>query len=203
MTQKALSETPRPLFEAAFAVDGVLVYVDLLLPTQGGWILGEVKSSTSVKDYHYEDTAVQTWVLKTAGVKIIRTELVHINNQFVFQGEGVYTGLFTHADISQDISPLLGKVDNWIKAAQQTLAGTEPGIAMGDQCSEPFECPFQTHCRTAAGIIDEDPFPPEMLPRSKNVASDLRSDGYTDIRDIPVNFLNNPIHQRIQASSLT
>ncbi len=203
MTQKALSEASRPLFEAAFAVDSVLVYVDLLLPAQGGWVLGEVKSSTTVKEYHYEDAAVQTWVLQNAGVKIVRSELIHINNQFVYQGDGVYTGLFTYADISQDIAPLQGEVGDWIKAAQQTLTAAEPEIAMGDQCSAPFECPFQNHCRTAAGIADDGPFPPEILPYAKTLATSLRSDGYSDIRDVPVNFLKNPIHQRIQASSMT
>ena len=50
---QALSER-RPLFEAGFAAQGAIVFVDLLLPDQGtkgdarGWRLVEVKSSGSV-----------------------------------------------------------------------------------------------------------------------------------------------------------
>ena len=51
-----------PIFEATFEHDGVLVRVDVLSPTSGGWAMAEVKSSAGVKAYHLGDLATQVWV---------------------------------------------------------------------------------------------------------------------------------------------
>ena len=67
-TQQALSQQSLPVFEPAFVAHDVLVRVDLLLPENTGYRLVEVKSATEVKDYHYEDAAVQYWVMTQAGV---------------------------------------------------------------------------------------------------------------------------------------
>ena len=46
------------IFEATFSHDGVLVRVDIMEPDgKGKWRVAEVKSSTSVKDYHVGDLA--------------------------------------------------------------------------------------------------------------------------------------------------
>lgn len=51
-TRKAIDEYPnRPIFEATFQHDGVLVRADLMLPTSGGYRMVEVKSSTSVSSH--------------------------------------------------------------------------------------------------------------------------------------------------------
>ena len=59
---KALLNSPQPVFEAGFSAGGALAFADVMLPlTQDGklqWKMVEVKSSTSVKDYHREDAAI-------------------------------------------------------------------------------------------------------------------------------------------------
>jgi len=58
-TKAALKTYPnRPIFEATFQHEGLLVRVDVLMPTRKGYRMTEVKSSTSVKLYHVEDCAV-------------------------------------------------------------------------------------------------------------------------------------------------
>jgi len=51
------------LFEPAFRYLDVLVRVDVLARHAGVTRLIEVKSATSVKDYHLTDAAVQAWVV--------------------------------------------------------------------------------------------------------------------------------------------
>ena len=55
-----------PVFEAGMAAGGALAYADVMLPDpQDGavaWKMIEVKSSTSVKDYHRDDIAVQAHI---------------------------------------------------------------------------------------------------------------------------------------------
>jgi hypothetical protein len=59
-TADVLTRSPQcPVFEATFEHEGVLVRVDLLLPDGEAYRLVEVKSSTTVKDYHLSDAAVQ------------------------------------------------------------------------------------------------------------------------------------------------
>jgi hypothetical protein len=82
-----------PIFEATFEYDGILVRADVLIPDGDRWRLVEVKASTSVKDYHILDCAIQEWVLRNAGISLTSISLAHINNQFVYHGDGNYDGL--------------------------------------------------------------------------------------------------------------
>jgi hypothetical protein len=196
-TAIVLAESPRPIFEATFQVDGVLVRADLLLPDQDGYRLAEVKSATSVKDYHLADVAVQTWVLKQAGVTITRAELAHIDSSFVYPGGENYQGLFTHVDLTDQISDLEPEVPYWVATARQTLEGGEPDIQADDHCHDPFDCPFLGYCIPAGQ--GEEGFPPEILPNSsgKRLAAELRGEGYDDLRNVPEIRLNKPLHRRI------
>ena len=89
-TQRLLSEQPgTPIFEATFKAQDVLVRVDILNLCSDGFEFIEVKSSTSVKDHHREDCAVQTWVLESAGIPVKVIYLCHIDRQFVYPGTAI------------------------------------------------------------------------------------------------------------------
>src|SRR5271165_1156724 len=49
----------------------------------GAWGLREVKTSTGPKDYHFDDIALQLYVLKGTSVAISSVELVHVNKKYV------------------------------------------------------------------------------------------------------------------------
>jgi hypothetical protein len=65
-------QATRPIFEAGFRTEGTLAFVDVLLPVKKGgrqaWRMVEVKSSTSVKDYHRDDAAVQAFIVRSANI---------------------------------------------------------------------------------------------------------------------------------------
>lgn len=193
-TGRALRLGNRPIFEATFEADGVLVRNDLLLPEMAGYRMVEVKSSTSVKPYHIDDAAVQTWVAGRAGVAVTRIEIAHIDNSFVYAGGGDYRGLFAHADIGAEVRSLLPAIPEWIGAARATLASDEPRIAAGAQCDDPFPCPFSGYCSPEAG---DEGFPPEILPRCGALAAHLRAEGYADLRAVPEGRLTHPRHLRV------
>lgn len=198
-TQKIIAIGDKPIFEATFQANNVLVRVDLLLPDVIGYRLAEVKSSTSVKDYHYEDAAIQAWVCKMAGLKVTSIEIAHINNCFSYPGNGNYQGLFTHMDITGSIAELELDVPDWISAAEHTLAGDEPLIEAGDQCNHPFSCPFKSYC--CSENLDTVSYPPEILPRSKVLAKKLRAEGVDDLRNVSEDRLNLN-QQRIRRVSI-
>ena len=104
LTRKALAEHPdRPLFEAAFQRDGVLVRADLLLPEADGYRLREVKASTRVKDEHREDCAIQAWVIGAA-LPLTGVELAHVDTAFVYPGDGDYHGLLKSNPLDGDVA---------------------------------------------------------------------------------------------------
>lgn len=195
-TIQLLAEKQCPVFEAAFAYKDVLIRPDLLLPVRGGFRMVEVKSSTSVKDYHLEDAAIQSWVATRAGLSLKCIEIAHIDNSFVYPGEGKYDGLFKYANVSDDAASLQKEVPKWVKGAKVTLAGEEPVIEPGDQCSEPFSCPFAGYCSPDPG---ENVFPPEILPHKngKKLAAELHAEGYDDLRKVPGERLSSDGHIRI------
>src|ERR1700722_2268798 len=62
----------RPIFEAGFVGGTASSFADVLLPieTNGkrAWRMVEVKSATTVKDYHRDDAAIQAFVARTSGL---------------------------------------------------------------------------------------------------------------------------------------
>ena len=194
-TAAALASGGKPIFEAAFLHNDVLVRVDLLVPERSGYRLVEVKSSTSVKDYHLEDITVQTWVMQQAGLEPSRCMVAHIDNSFVYPGGEDYQGLLKEEPVDSEIRELIGDVPGWVASSQATLASTEePDIKPGDQCSEPFACDFANYCSPPETDVE---FPVEILPYGKKMAEQLRAEGYRDLRDVPEEKLSNPKHIRV------
>lgn len=197
-TASELSKTPRrPVFEATFNADSVLVRNDLLLPEGEGYHLAEVKSSTGVKDYHLQDVAIQAFVTERSGVLLDRISVMHIDNAFVYPGNGDYQGLFSMVDVTEEARRSQPAVPDWIEAAQKTLKGPEPCVASGDQCHKPFECPFIKYCQPPT---DPSVYPVEELPYSGRLAAALRAEGFADIRDVPRQRLKSDRHLRIWKS---
>lgn len=185
------------IFEGAFFEDDVVIRADLLLPEMDGYRLVEVKSSTGVKGYHVDDVTVQSWVMEKAGCKPTSMALSYINNQFVYQGDGNYEGLFSEADLSDQVKPNVSQVQSWVDAAKKTLASrVEPVVSPGEQCTDPFTCDFIGYCSPPEEGVE---YPVEILPYGKAVAAQLRADGFKDLRDVPVELLSNPKHLKVHA----
>ena len=194
-TAAALESGHKPIFEAAFLHNDVLVRADLLVPEASGYRLVEVKSSTSVKDYHLEDITVQTWVIQQAGLVPSRCMVAHIDNSFVYPGNGNYQDLLKEESVDLEVRDMITEVPDWIAAAQSTLeCSEEPGVAPGDQCSHPFACDFANYCSPPETDVA---FPVEILPYGKKIAEQLRAEGYRDLRDVPEEKFFNLKHIRI------
>ena len=197
-TQAVLALRPRrPLFEATFEYSGVLIRADLLIPEgQRSYQMVEVKSSTEVKDYYFSDAAVQAWVARNAGVNIGRVEVAHVNNRFIYPGRGRYEGLLTHVDVKREINALAPQITGWVDAARMTVTGSKPKIPTGAQCTDPFPCPFHTHCRSSEGHFGI-PFPVSSLPRDRKLVRALEAEGFRDLRDVPPDRFSRPAHKRM------
>lgn len=180
------------IFEASFRYEGVLVRVDVLLPDGDGWRMIEVKSSTSVKDYHVLDCAIQDWVLRQSGVRVTSISLAHIDNRFVYPGGGVYNGLLQEVDLTDKVRALEPRVPDLLVRARGAVAGPEPDVRVGKHCSEPFACQFIGHCWPT-----ETRYPITGLGGSLSRLGELVALGCHDILDVDETSLIAPSQQRI------
>jgi hypothetical protein len=184
--------TQLPIFEATLAFGGVLVRIDVLLPDAHNWHIIEVKSSTSLKDEHLFDTAVQSWVFRGLGYAADKISLAHIDNDFVYSGGENYYGLLREVNIVGEVARLSTEVPALVRTARETVAGGEPSIAVGKQCNTPYECPFIGYCWPT------DEFPVQSLPRvSKARLGEWIRLGTTDLRLVPESQLTDR-QQRVQ-----
>jgi CRISPR/Cas system-associated exonuclease Cas4 (RecB family) len=182
-----------PIFEATFDHDGVTVQIDVLDRSGAGPRIIEVKSSTSVKDHHLRDCAVQAWTLAQQGVAIAGTSLALISNEFEYAGDGDYSGLFHEVDLTPDVAALAGTIGTVIDAARATLDSLdEPEQAIGPHCRSPFPCPFFEHCSPAQGE-----YPILGLGGNKEPLYALMLTGASDIRELREDQLSSETQQRI------
>jgi hypothetical protein len=135
------------IYEASFSHSGAFAALDILHHTGGeSWAI-EVKSSAELKDYHFTDAAFQYWVMNQCGKAPDRFFLMHINKNYIKRGAIDPNQLFTKTDITQKIIELQNSIETELKSMQNMLMrAEEPDISIGKQCSQPFECPYKSHC---------------------------------------------------------
>lgn len=145
-TEKWISEKVETIYEATFTANNAFCMLDILHRKDDEVWAIEVKSSTSVKDYHFTDASLQYFVMKNAGFAPDRFFIMHINNQYVKQGE-LTSELFTLTDITEQV---LANQD-WVEANLDRLLKMleieqEPVVEIGGHCSSPFGCDYAYHC---------------------------------------------------------
>ena len=181
-----------PIFEATFRHENVLIRVDVLLPDGDGWRVIEVKASTSVKDYHVLDCAIQDWVLRNSGINVTSLSLAHINNQFVYPGDGDYHGLLIENDLTAEVRALEPRVVELLARAREAVAGPLPDTNVGPHCSKPYDCQFQAYCWPS-----DTTYPIAGLGGSKAKLAEYVALGARDILDVDENSITAETQQRI------
>jgi len=189
------------LFEGAFEHDGVLVRVDILDRVEGtdgvppSWRLIEVKSSSRVKDVHLEDLAIQSEVLKGAGLTLSSICLMHINTDYMYEGGDIdLHQLFAIRDVTEAVAVRRAEVPARVAAMKSTLLQSAPPmIEPGSHCHSPYECPFWNHC--TKDKPDRWIF---HLPGSKQVVRHLVEQGITTIDEIPAETALTLPQQRVK-----
>lgn len=142
-TREALAQGAGAVYEAAFRADGVFVSVDILERRGKRLCLTEVKSTTSVREAHLLDVAVQAHVARRSGLDVGWLEVMHLNRACAYPDLG---NLFIRANVTEMAEPLLRSIPREIQALAGMLAGPLPRVATGEHCSKPYPCPFAARC---------------------------------------------------------
>ena len=204
-TETALTDASvMAIFEGGFAFEKIRIRVDILKRNDDeSFDLIEVKSTTSAKAEHVPDVAVQLHVLDGLGIPVRQAYLMHINNEYVYQG-GPYDleELFSLQDVTgeaaefaSDIAPE-ELVQMWTTLAEDTV----PPVETGPHCTKPYRCPFYGHCHQR---VTEHPV--SELPRaSRKFIEELKGSGIEDIREIPADQPGlNALQQRVRDCVVT
>jgi hypothetical protein len=197
-TRAAMADPDVPaIYEAGFVHDSVRVRVDVLERLPGGkWNLIEVKSSTSAKDVHQPDVAVQCHVLRGSGLEFARAGILHLNNEYVYDGQQLDLGqLFSFTDLTEEAVAQLWMVEASIQDFKEMLAGQAPPCVEPDRhCSTPYRCEFWEHCtreKPEFWIMN-------LSGISQKKFDELAALDVEDIREIPGDFPLTDLQARIR-----
>jgi len=142
-THEALDAGAPAVFEATFIADDTFVAIDVLEQQNDGYRLTEVKSSSSLKDEHIPDVAIQARVAAACGVRITAAAVLHLNKDFRNPATG---DLFARSDVTAPVAAFLPQVPDEVARQREMLAGPVPDVPIGLHCFEPRECPFMRRC---------------------------------------------------------
>ena len=193
-TQQLL-RSPKPIFEAGFRTEEALAFADVMVPTRKGgkvvWKMVEVKSSTSVKNYHLDDAAIQVFIARANGVELSSASVACIDSDWVYQGNGNYLGLLYETDVTEQSLSRELEVRKWIADAQCVIASAqEPAVKVSSHCNVPFECGFSAYCQSQMPVANH---PISQLPGrlSKPLRELIEAQDLTDLQEVPDELLND------------
>jgi len=188
LTAEFLAQGAPAVYEASFIADETFVAVDILERQGKGFTLVEVKSTTSVKDEHIPDAAIQAYVLRTAGLDVPKVELMHLSRECRFPD---LSNLFKREDVTRRVDLLTPLIPDQVAEQLAALDGPLPDVPIGDHCDAPYECPFKSRCWPAA---------PEhavgTLYRWGKRARELERQGFRTIEDLPAGLDLGEIPER-------
>ena len=190
MTAKSLSELAKrkPVFEAGLTYKQTYALPDVLEPVgDDEWDLIEVKSSTGVKEDHLYDLAFQKYVYEGRGLKIRKIFLLHLDRDYVRQGELELDKLFAKEDVTTKIDKLGIDIAKNVEEMLAMIAGPEPEIKAGEQCRN--DCPLEDLCWNF--LPADHVF---LLRGGPAVSFELMAQGILSLKDIPKTFALSAKH---------
>jgi len=176
-TQRAIATGAPAIYEASFSAGQVFVAVDILARGPQGWRIIEVKSTTSLKEQHLPDAAIQLHVLRQTGLPVTGVEVMVLNRACTYPD---VSDLFTRHDVTAKVDAMQGGIPAEVRSQLSMLAGPLPVVPIGSHCSEPYDCPFSARCRPALP-----PHHVSTLYGARRRAQELEAQGYVTIHHLP------------------
>jgi hypothetical protein len=184
---KELIKLGKPLFEPAFMVGNLYSRADILEPVGDEWDIIEVKSGTKVKDINVEDVAFQKYVYELAGLKIRKCFLMHVNNQFVKDGEVNPEKFFTKEDITASVDEITDVKERIARMIEVMKSDICPDVKISKDCADPYGCPLEDECW---GFLPESSVF-DLYNIRKKKAFELFEDGVINLTDASPELLND------------
>jgi len=178
--------------------DRAQVRIDVLTCGEHGLRLFKVRYATVGDEADVDAVALWVHAAARCGLRVQSAGLLLVDTGFIYPGHGCYAGLFREVDLA----PVLGSrpVAAWLSAMRTCDRGPEPPATPGAQCTQSGGCEFASHCQagesTSASSLPA-PDPQASLDIvGRELAAELRDEGYADLRSVPLQRLGNLRHRR-------
>jgi hypothetical protein len=172
----------KPLFEAAFSGNRLYCRVDILNPSAGeSWDIVEVKSTNDVKDEQLYDVSFQRHCCQLNGIKINHCHIMHLNREYVKQGDIDLRQLFVTEDVTDRLKEFADSLETRIAEMLSVIDSDDcPETAIGRHCNNPYACLLQEECwkhLPSHNVM--------TLYSGKKLGEELMAQGILDISKIP------------------
>ena len=119
LTSEIWQEGAKAVAQGRYEDGPITCITDIVSREDDGFVLTEIKSSTSAKPEHTFDLAFQRVVLEGAGLPISRCEVAHVNRDYVRTGQFDPKELVAITDITEAVD---NQIENTRKRIDQALS---------------------------------------------------------------------------------
>ena len=162
--------------------DNLFSRADILLPVGvDEWDIIEVKSGTKVKDINIHDVSFQKYVYEKAGLKIRNCILMHINNQYVKDGEIEPEEFFIQTNITEHVVKFSEGIENRTESMFEVIKGAEPEFSVDDILTIEYDNICLDEFKE--NLPEDNVFQMYRMFTKKKV--ELYKDGFVKMTDIP------------------
>jgi len=148
-TTSELQKEDCVIFQAAFrTAHGEISICDAIVKRGDTIEIYEMKATSQLLDLHYHDVAFQWYVLTAAGVKVDKAFLVHVNKEYVRDGE-LTADFIKVEDATKGVVRIQSMIPKKIARHKAiTRMKSTPEVDIGHHCLDYKlpACPFQKHC---------------------------------------------------------
>lgn len=181
ITKELIEANHSTIYEASFTIPGGFVAIDILHKQKNELWGIEVKSSSSIKDYHITDASFQYYIMTKAGFKPNKMFIAHVNSEYKKNGEVDPNKFFILEDVTNHVINNQSSINTKYLELVNILGHNEEPIKdIGPHCSNPFSCKYEPHCWKK---LPENNVFELYNPRGKDW--DLYNKGIYSIADIP------------------
>jgi len=141
-TKKVLDQGAKIIAQGRFESGNITFIGDILVKISAGTFdLYEIKSSTKVKPEHEFDLAFQMVVLEACGYKMNKIAVIHVNSDYVRNGEIKKNQITTTTDITESVKEKREETKANIEKALEVVAlpkipDISPALFWGDKFGE-------------------------------------------------------------------
>jgi hypothetical protein len=147
------------------------------------WDMYEIKSSTKVEKIQKQDATFQYLVFKKK-YDIGKIYIVHLDKEYVREGDIDISKLFTIEDITNDVKDMEDDIHTLRYEALDVLKVKDPNELL--ECIKPQDCPCIDICHP--NLPEYSIYDINLLTRNEKKIRELVSMGITTIYDVPSSF---------------
>jgi hypothetical protein len=201
-TMSALLGGATTIFQARFEAEGLTCITDVIqVVGEKTFDLYEIKSSTQVKTDHLADLAFQVHVLQKSGFSVRNVFVVHVNNEYVREGNLDPQQLCTTEDVTSEVFAIQGETVIHIQTALEILQSSSipdmsPSLAANGAFGEWLEIFLSINPQPEDSIY-------KLATLNAKTVKQLEESGIRSIADIPDDFpLTAKQQKQVEATKL-